>query len=118
MDDEDAILDTGAEMLEGLGYHVITAPGGRAGVERYLRNRERISLVILDMIMPECSGKDTFDLLRSADPSVRVLLTSGYGLCAQAKEILARGCRGFIQKPFTLAELSRKVRAILDEGHV
>jgi DNA-binding NtrC family response regulator len=70
---------------------------------------------MLDMIMPDLSGKDTFEVLHRIDPSVRVLLSSGYSLDGQAKEIMQNGCKAFIQKPFTLSELSSKIRGILDE---
>jgi two-component system, cell cycle sensor histidine kinase and response regulator CckA len=115
VDDEDMILDIGSRMLEDLGYSVVTATGGRQGLQVYEKDRDRISLVILDMIMPDCSGKETFDTLRTINPEVRVLLSSGYSLDGQAKNIMDSGCRGFIQKPFTMVELSKKVRGILDD---
>lgn len=115
IDDEDMVLDVGSEMIKGLGYEVMTAAGGKQGLEIYEQNRENIDLVILDMIMPDISGKDTFDILQRINPSVRVLLSSGYSLDGQAKEIMKNGCRGFIQKPFTMSELSNKIRGILDQ---
>jgi CheY-like chemotaxis protein len=66
------------------------------------------------MIMPEISGGETFDRLKKINPDVRVLLSSGYSIDGQAREILERGCRGFLQKPFRLKELSRKIREVLD----
>ena len=74
-----------------------------------------IDLVILDMIMPAMGGGPTFDALKAVDQNVRVLLSSGYSLNGQAADILQRGCRGFIQKPFDLGSLSRKLREILDD---
>ena len=115
IDDEDMVLDVGSEMIKGLGYEVMTATGGKPGLEIYELNRDKIDLVILDMIMPDFSGKDTFDALQRINPSVRVLLSSGYSLDGPAKEIMGNGCRGFIQKPFTMSELSNKIRGILDE---
>ena len=101
-------------MLEGLGYMVLTATGGRKGLQIYEKDKDKINLVILDMIMPDFSGKDTFDILQRINPSVRVLLSSGYSLDGQAKEIIENGCKGFIQKPFTMSELSNKIRGTLD----
>ena len=115
IDDEDMVLDVGSEMIKGLGYEVMTATGGKPGLEIYELNRDKIDLVILDMIMPDISGKDTFNALQRINPSVRVLLSSGYSLDGPAKEIMENGCRGFIQKPFTMSELSNKIRGILDE---
>jgi CheY-like chemotaxis protein len=69
------------------------------------------------MIMPEMSGGETFDRLREIRRGVKVLLSSGYSMDAQAQAILNRGCEGFIQKPFKMADLSRKIRKILDNGN-
>jgi len=115
IDDEEMILDIGSKMLEGLGYKVMTANGGRQGLKIYEKDRDKIDLVILDMIMPDFTGKETFDALRRINHSVCVLLSSGYSLNGQAEEIMQSGCKGFIQKPFTMVELSKKIRNILDQ---
>jgi two-component system cell cycle sensor histidine kinase/response regulator CckA len=70
--------------------------------------------VILDMIMPDMGGGETFDKLRKINPRAKVLLSSGYSISGKASEILERGCNGFIQKPFDIKKLSVKVREILD----
>ena len=77
----------------------------------YRRARERIVVVILDMVMPGMSGGETFDQLKAIDPGVKVLLSSGYNLDGQAREILERGCVGFIQKPFSLIRLSEMLQS-------
>jgi two-component system, cell cycle sensor histidine kinase and response regulator CckA len=115
IDDENMILDIGSKMLEGLNYKVITAIGGKRGLEIYEKERGQIDLVILDMIMPDISGKETFNALLRINPSVRVLLSSGYSLDDQAREIMQSGCKGFIQKPFTMVDLSKRIRGVLDE---
>ena len=115
IDDEEMILDIGSKMLEGLGYTVITATGGRQGLQIYEKDRDKINLVILDMIMPDFTGKETFEALRRINQSVCVLLSSGYSLNGQAEEIMQGGCKGFIQKPFSMVELSKKIRSILDQ---
>jgi two-component system, cell cycle sensor histidine kinase and response regulator CckA len=115
IDDEDMIRDVGSNILEGLGYRVMTATGGKEGVKVYEQNRAAIDIVIIDMIMPEIGGRETFDTMLKINPSVKVLLSSGYSLDGQAEEILRRGCKGFIQKPFTTVELSKKIRRILDD---
>ncbi len=118
IDDEEIILGVGSEMLKKLGYAVITAAGGREGIEVYRDNRDSIDLVVLDMIMPDLNGRDTFDGLKEIRPDVNVLLSSGYSLNGQAREIMDKGCRGFIQKPFSLGELAEKVKEILDGQQV
>ncbi|MBW2169089.1 MAG: response regulator [Deltaproteobacteria bacterium] len=71
-------------------------------------------MVILDMIMPDMGGGETYDRLKEINPDIKVLLSSGYSINGQANEILERGCDGFIQKPFNMKDLSRKLREILD----
>jgi len=114
VDDEPMIVDVGKKMLARLGYRVLTAGSGREALELYAKNSEEIQLVIMDMIMPEMSGGETFERLKEIRADVRVLLSSGYSLDAQAQSILSRGCLGFIQKPFTMADLSREIRKIFD----
>jgi PAS domain S-box-containing protein len=113
VDDEELVLDVGRQMLEGLGYTVLTAEGGQEAIDVYAHFHEQIDLVVLDMVMPDLSGGDTFNRLKEIDPAVVVLLSSGYSIDGQAQEILNRGCNGFIQKPFTLKRLSRKLQETL-----
>ena len=113
VDDEEMILDVGSAMLENLGYRVLKARGGESGLEEFSAHCGEIDLVILDMIMPDLSGKDVFARMKEIDPKVRVLLSSGYSLNSQANEILESGCEGFIQKPFSLQVLSTKIRKVL-----
>ena len=117
VDDEPTILEVGTEMLRHLGYAVQTAAGGRAALAAFGQAPGAIDLVILDMIMPEMSGAETFDRLRQIDPGVRVLLSSGYALEGQAEQIMQRGCNGFIQKPFGFRELAAKLDEIMDAGN-
>ncbi len=114
IDDEEMIVDVNAQLLEGLGYKVLTAQSGREGLAIFEANKDAIDLVILDMIMPDMNGRETFDALKRLSPSVSVLLSSGYSLDSQAQYILNQGCKGFIQKPFSTASLSAKVREILE----
>ena len=115
VDDEQVILDIGREMLESLGYRVYLAGSGAEALAVYREKGRAIALVILDMIMPGMSGGETFDRLREAAPDIRVLLSSGYSLDGQARQIMDRGCDGFLQKPFRMEDLSRKVREVLEK---
>jgi len=116
VDDEAMILSVGRELLETLGYQVLPARSGKDAVEVYSAKKEKIDMVILDMIMPELSGAETYDRLKEIDPEIKVLLSSGYSMNSQAEEILARGCDGFIQKPFNLNQLASKIREILSKN--
>ena len=116
VDDEDMILVVAQQLLARLGYKVITAAGGQAAVEIFQRDPARIDLVILDMIMPGLSGEEVFEQMRAIAPKVRILLSSGYSEDGEAKAIMARGCDGFIQKPFDLILLSQRIREVLDKN--
>jgi len=115
VDDEDMIVDVAKKMLEQMGYEVLTAGGGREAIDIYEKNKARIDIVILDMIMPDMNGGDTYDRMKEIDPDVKVLLSSGYSINGDATEIMDRGCNAFIQKPFNIKQLSRKLRGILDK---
>ena len=113
IDDEKMILDVGIELLEELGYTVQSAMSGQEAIDIFQKDRGKFDLVIMDMIMPEMGGGETFDRLKEIDPDVKVLLSSGYSINGQATKILRRGCDGFIQKPFNMNQLAEKVQKIL-----
>ncbi len=115
VDDEDIIVDIGKKNLEKLGYKVITARNGKEAVELYKKNQGNIDIVVLDMIMPEMGGGEAYDKLMEINPDVKVILSSGYSIEGQASEILNRGCDGFIQKPFRMKLLSRKINEVLEK---
>ena len=114
VDDEKPILDVGERMLKTLGYQVLVAEGGKQAIEIYQSHQGQIDLVILDLIMPYQGGGETFDHLIKLNSKVKVLLSSGYSMNGQAIDIMKKGCKGFIQKPFSIKELSLKLREILD----
>ena len=118
VDDEEMILQVAQELLEHLGYRVLTSREGVEALEQYEHRKDRIDLVILDLIMPGMSGSQTFDGLKQINPNVKVLLSSGYSVDSQASAILLQGGKGFIQKPFDEVKLSRKIREILDRPEV
>jgi CheY-like chemotaxis protein len=121
VDDESTIADIGKTLLEKMGYRVVIGHSGREAVDLVEKARElhdgqaaHPDLVILDLVMPGISGAETFYRLRELSPDLKILLCSGYSLNDEAKNILQRGCEGFIQKPFTLQALSSKIREVLD----
>jgi CheY-like chemotaxis protein len=115
IDDEDIIIQVGRDMIKSLGYEVLTAENGKEAVEIYEKNMERIDMAILDIIMPVMDGAETYKKLKEINPDIKVLLSSGYGIDGQATKILDRGCNGFIQKPFNIRTLSKKIRNVLDK---
>lgn len=114
VDDEEIIVDVGSAMLEKLGYRVLVARGGEAAVDVLREHADAVELVILDLIMPGLDGGRTFDRIRELRPGLPVILSSGYSIDGKAADILRRGCNGFLQKPFNMLDLSKKVREVLD----
>ncbi len=112
IDDDEMILEVASEMLTFAGFDVVTAHGGLAGLEYYRAFGDRVDLVILDMVMPDMSGAEVFEKLREMDPTVKVLLSSGYTLNNEAKDIMEKGCNGFIQKPYKIEEITSKINDI------
>jgi len=115
VDDEEDILKISTEMLNRLGYKVMSVRSGIEAVKLFTEKKDEIHLVILDMVMPEMNGTETFDLLKQIKPDLRVLLSSGYSLSAEASQILKNGHNSFIQKPFDINRVSSKIREILDK---
>ena len=113
VDDEAIVIGVGKQMLEKLGFSVLTATSGQEAVDVFKINKDRIDLVVMDMIMPGMGAGDTYDELRVLDPEIKVLLSSGYGVDEQTNEVLQRGCNGFIQKPFNMQLLSQKIEDIM-----
>ena len=114
VDDVDTILEVGKEILQTLGYDVLVAGSGKEAIEIYENHREKIDLIILDIVMPGMGGAETYARLQEINPDIKVLLSSGYSVDGQAIELMKRGCNGFIRKPFTIEKLSHKIREILD----
>jgi nitrogen-specific signal transduction histidine kinase len=115
VDDEDVIIDVNREILESLGYKVVAAKSGQEALEVYRKLWGKINLIILDMIMPGMDGEATYDSLKKVNPEIRVILSSGYSKNEQAKAILEKGCQAFIQKPFSISDLSMTIRQVLDK---
>jgi len=115
VDDEEMIIEVGMALLERLGYQVIVSWSGPEAITKIMEAENHIDLVLLDLVMPGMDGGKTFDLIREIRPDLPVMLSSGYTINGQAREIMNRGCNGFIQKPFDISELSLKIRNILDQ---
>jgi len=109
VDDQEPVREVAKEMLETLGYEVITASDGLEGVSRYRDLWREIDLVILDMVMPNMSGGDCFRRMKEISPNARVVLSSGYSMDGSIQDVMNEGILAFIQKPYRLEELSRVV---------
>jgi CheY-like chemotaxis protein len=100
-------------LLEALGYSVLVARDGPSAIREYQEKKDEIDLVLLDMILPDMDGGKIFHSLKKINPQVRVLLSSGYSLNGKAQKILDSGCKGFIQKPYRVANLTKAINEIL-----
>jgi CheY-like chemotaxis protein len=117
IDDEKIIQETTKEMLKLCGYNVFCASSALEGIDFLKENSEKIDLIILDMAMPELSGKDAFIHIKKSYPKIKVLLASGYSQDERVLDVIKLGVDGFINKPFNLNELASKVyKAIYEQG--
>jgi two-component system, cell cycle sensor histidine kinase and response regulator CckA len=113
VDDEPIIVDAASGMLSTLGYTVYEAVNGQEAVDTYMGKKDRIDLVILDIIMPGMSGAQILRKLKEINPGVKVILSSGYGLQGEVRKVMEEGCMGFIQKPYNFRDLSGMIHKIL-----
>lgn len=102
-------------MLEAFGYNVVSAKDGDDAITKFMENREGISLLLLDMIMPKKSGKEVAEEIRKVSPRMKILFASGYTSDIVKNRELSESGFDFIHKPFQLKELVMKVREILDK---
>ena len=115
VDDEDMILELTEDLLTRSGYQVLTARGGHQAIEVFRKHGHEIDIVLLDMIMPDMIGAETYERLKDLDPGVKVILTSGYSLNSQTDKIFSQGCNGFLQKPFSIQSLVHKITEVLQQ---
>ncbi|MDD5435605.1 MAG: PAS domain S-box protein, partial [Nitrospira sp.] len=113
-EDDDSLRKLTRTVLESLGYSVITAEDGEDAVTKFMENRDKIKLVLLDMIMPKKSGKEASEEIRKMSPGIKALFVSGYTMdTVKTQKIIDEGF-DFILKPVSPKDLLKKVREILD----
>ncbi len=113
VDDEYNIRSMMREIMEMHGLKVYTAGNGRDGVDVYLRYRDEIDLVVLDMVMPVLDGRAAFEEIRKIDAEQKIFIISGYSQREDLEEMLRKGAVGFLRKPFQVKEIVTKVEEIL-----
>jgi CheY-like chemotaxis protein len=114
VEDEPDVADLASEMLAEEGYRVLIAHDGFEALKIYEQMRKRIGLVILDYFLPVIDGDAVFEELRALNPSVPVVLSSGFAEQTKIASMLAQGLRGFIPKPYSREKLLEQVRSTLD----
>jgi CheY-like chemotaxis protein len=111
-DDEPAIRETTAEMLEMMGYTVVIATDGAEAVELFRRDPERISFLVLDLLMPKLSGIEALREIRRMRPEIKALIISGYRFDERVREAVSWGGLLTLQKPFTVDQFTRTVKEL------
>jgi len=118
VDDEDAVRDATAKMLQSLGCTVSAFGDGQSALEYFRAEHSVVDVVLLDLMMPGLSSLETLAGMQQIDSQVQVLLASGYSDDGQAQAMLAMGARAFMHKPFSMAALAGKVGALLPQRTV
>ncbi|MDY0003834.1 MAG: ATP-binding protein [Polyangia bacterium] len=118
VDDEELVLQSGKVLLETLGHKVWLASGGNEAIQHFRHHQSSVDLVILDLLMPDLDGADTFRLLKRIRSNVKVLLCSGYPKEREVEALVAEGATGFIRKPFELDRLAREINRVMVEQPV
>ncbi len=114
-EDDEAVRTLTSDILEQFGYTVIQAEDGEDAVNKFMANRDKVRLLLLDVIMPKKNGKEVYDKIRIFNPAVKALFVSGYTAdIIHQKGLLDKGLH-FLLKPVPMNDLLRKVRSILDE---
>lgn len=111
VDDEPVVRRLSKAALERYGYTVLLAENGREAIELFREKAPEIAVVLLDMAMPVMGGEEAIRHLRKIRPDIPVIVTSGYSEMVAREHFGTRGVAGFLQKPFTAAELAEKIRA-------
>jgi len=114
VDDNAMVLETGKEVLEGLGYRVLSATDGLEAVEIYVSHGHDIDLLLLDMIMPRLGGIEAFKQIRASNPDVKVIFATGYNKLNAAAQSSEFQAMDIISKPFSISELSQLIRMKLE----
>ena len=116
IEDEDAVIEVTQAMLERLGYRVMIAQTGKDAIYTTETFDGQIDLALLDIKLPDMEGGKVYPLIMEARPDLKVIVFSGYAIDGPARKILDAGAQDFIQKPFSIATLSEKIKLVLDAG--
>ncbi len=114
VEDEELVMEVEAAMIERIGYRVLQARTGAEAVEIARTYEGDIDLALLDVTLPDMNGDQVYPLIMDARPGQKVVVCSGLLADGPAKVILDAGADGFMQKPFDLKDLQRKLEEILD----
>jgi two-component system, cell cycle sensor histidine kinase and response regulator CckA len=116
VEDDDVIRELCEATLNSFGYEVVVAENGKEALEIYEREGNRISLIVLDLIMPEMDGKQCLAEILRVNPEARVLIASGHSVNGGAEGLLETGAKGFLGKPYDMRQFLTTVREVIDMG--
>jgi CheY-like chemotaxis protein len=114
-EDNEKVRDLTKAVLEEFGYTVIEAVDGNDAVHKFMENRDKVQLLLLDVVMPEKNGKEAYEEIRATSPGMKVIFTSGYTADIINKKGIPAGALNYISKPASPRELLVKVREVLDK---
>jgi two-component system, cell cycle sensor histidine kinase and response regulator CckA len=113
IDDEDMVRQVASRMLTALGYRPVCLAGSREAIEHCRAHRTEADIVLLDLVMPDMSGKECFEALQQVNPNLKVIVSSGYGRDATVEALLAAGAKAFLPKPYRPSQLSEALATAL-----
>ena len=114
VEDEPMLLELLKSVFEEDGYRVVTAADGEKAVEIFRQKKNEVGVVLTDMGLPKLGGWEMFEKLRSIDSTVKVILASGFVDAEMRNEAMKKGAKDFIQKPYILAKILKRLREVLD----
>lgn len=117
VDDEELVRLSGSNLLRRMSYEVISASDGFEALELFTRDKEKISLAIIDLVMPGMNGNELFIKLKEINPSLDIVLCSGFYTEDKEDELLSSGAAGILMKPYTSADISLMLEKIEMKKH-
>ena len=115
-EDDESVRTLAERTLTELGYTVLSARNGEDAIDVFNRSSEKISLAVLDVVMPVKGGKEAYEVLQKVKPGLKVIFMSGYTANAVHESFVLIAGVPFLAKPFGPAALARKVREVLDKA--
>jgi PAS domain S-box-containing protein len=115
VEDETILREMGTTILESLGYEVVSAADGIEAVEAFKQDHPRLCAILLDLKMPRMAGREAFLAIREIDPTVPVIVCTGYGENEEVQELLTLGAAGMLAKPYHISALAAKLREVTSD---
>lgn len=116
VDDEELVAFMLAQHLQNLGCRTFNASNGQEALDILENHKHELDVAILDLNMPVMDGRETYEKMVELKPDIKVLISSGFTRNGSVEEILAKGAHGFIEKPFSLENITAKIREVLTES--